>query len=113
MPRLQLLELVGRQNRSKLLPGLLMNSMHLLLRDHRGDGGVAFQCGDLLVAIGEDGFELRRLIGGQIELLAEAGRLTLGIASMMVSLYGWGWSRDGGVRLLREEESTGESQGGE
>jgi hypothetical protein len=40
MARLQLLNLVGCQNGGELLSGLLAYSVHLFLRDHRGDGGV-------------------------------------------------------------------------
>ena len=105
MARLQLLHLIGRENGSKLLPGLLADSVHLLLRDHWGDGGVALQCRDLLIAVGEDGLELGRLIGGEVQLLAETGGLTLGTTSM-VGLRGC-WDR-GGIRLLCEDESSGE-----
>jgi hypothetical protein len=63
---LHLLKLVGRKDGCKLLSRLLMYCVHLLLRDHRGDCGIAFQRGDLLVAVGQDGFELRGLVGGEV-----------------------------------------------
>lgn len=99
MARFELLHLVGCENGSKLLPGLLTDRVDLLLRDHRGNGSVALQSGDLLIAVGKDRLELRRLIGGEVELLAETGGLALGIVSMLVSLCGR-WGRRG-VRLLR------------
>ena len=56
---LHLLELVGREDGCKLLSRLLVDCVHLLLRDHRGNCGIAFQCGDLLVAVGQNWLELR------------------------------------------------------
>ena len=55
---MQLLELVRCEDRGELLPRLLVDRFDLLFSDDRGDRGVVGQSGDLLVAIGEDGFEL-------------------------------------------------------
>ena len=86
-----------------------MDRFHLLFHDYRGDRGVIGQCGDFLVAVGEDGFELCRLIGRQVELFAELRRFTLGIMSMM-GLCRWGGGGRGWVLLLCKDEATGESQ---
>jgi hypothetical protein len=55
----ELLHLIGREDRGELLSGLLVNGSHLLLHNYRGDGVVVFQCGDFVVTVGNDGFELR------------------------------------------------------
>lgn len=60
---LDLLELLGREDCGELLAGLLVDRLHLLFHDHRGDCGVIGECGDLAVAIGKNGFELGCLIG--------------------------------------------------
>jgi hypothetical protein len=45
----ELLHLIGREDRGELLSGLLVNGSHLLLHNYRGDGVVVFQFGDLLL----------------------------------------------------------------
>lgn len=106
--RLHLLKLVRSKNGCELLASLLMDCVHLLLHDHWGDGWVAFQCGDILVAIGEDRFEFRGLIGREIESLAEPGSFALRIFYMGVSFGCEWWCH---VLLLCKGEASRESQG--
>ncbi len=103
----QLLELVGCEDRGKLLAGLLVNGPHLLLHDYGGDGFVVGQRGDLAVAVGQDGFELRGLIGRQVEFFAELCGFTLGVVRMVMLRRGGG----GGILLLGKGETARESQG--
>jgi hypothetical protein len=105
--RLHLLELVGCKDRSELLPGVFVDGSQLLFHDHWGDCGVVAQSSEFLVAVGQNGFELRGLIGGEVELLAEPCGLTLGVVSVVVGFYGRGRR---GVLLLGDEKTTGESQ---
>lgn len=58
-----LLELLGREHCCELLTSLLVDGLHLLVRDHRRHRCVVLQCGDLLIAVGEDRLDLRGLIG--------------------------------------------------
>ena len=106
---MQLLELVRCEDRSELLPRLLVDRFHLLSPDDRGDRGVVGQSGDLLVAIGEDGFELCGLVGRQVEFFGESCGLTLGIVGVLVP-----WGGSGRPCLLCKDKSAGEgqSQGG-
>ena len=60
---LDLLQLLRSENCGELLAGLLVDCLHLLFHDHRGDCGVIGECGDLAVAIGKNGFELGCLVG--------------------------------------------------
>ena len=60
----------------------------------------------LLLAVSENRFELRGLIGRQVELFAELGGFTLGVVGMVV-LGRWGW---GGVLLLRKGKTARENQ---
>jgi hypothetical protein len=60
---LHLLNLVWGEDCGELLHGLLMDSFHLLSHHHGRDcGGVVVQRSEFLIAIGENGFELGRLI---------------------------------------------------
>lgn len=106
MAGLQLLELVGCEDRGELLAGLLVNGAHLLLHDYGGDGFVVGQRGDLTVAVGQDGFELRGLVGRQVEFFAELRGFTLGVVSMVMLRRG-----GGGVLLLGKGKAARESQG--
>lgn len=108
MERLHLLELVGREDRRKPLFGVFADGSHLLFPDHGSHRGIVSQRGDLLVAIGENGFELRGLIGREVELLAESCDFTLGVVSMVVGRDGGG-GRFG--RLLCQGETGRECQG--
>lgn len=104
-----LLELLGREYGGELLTSLLMNGVHLLVHDHRRHRCVVLQCGDLLVAACEDRLDLRGLIGGEVQPLAESCGLALGIVLMAVVVLDCGsWRGRGG--LLCEGEAARENQ---
>ena len=98
---LDLLDLVRGQDRGKLVPGLLVDRFHLLFHHNRGDCGVVGERGDLLIAVDENGFDLRRLVGREIELFGESRGFALGIVGV-VMFCRWGWRRF----LLCEGEAT-------
>jgi len=103
-----MLELLRSENACELLPRFLADGVHLLFHDHRGDRCVAAQRGDLLVAVGKNRFELRCLIGRQVEPFAEPGGFAMRVGSVVVGLWCWG---RGCLRLLRIDETAGEGQG--
>ena len=74
---LHLLELVGRENAGKLLLGTLVDGAHLLVQVVRGERRVGAQCRQLLIAVGEDGFQFGGLVGGKVQHLAEMFGLML------------------------------------
>jgi hypothetical protein len=102
----ELLHLVGGEYAGELRPGVLVDAAELLATLVRRKTGVGSEGGDLLLAVSEDGFELRRLIGRQVELLAELRGFTLRIVGMV--MLGWGGS---GVLLLRKGKTARENQG--
>ena len=64
---LHLLNLIWGENRGELLHGLLMDSFHLLFHHQGRDCGVVVvQRSEFLIAVGENGFELGRLIRREI-----------------------------------------------
>ena len=87
---LDLLELVRGQDRGKLLTCLLVDRFHLLLHDNCGDCGVAGERGDLLITVDENGFNLRRLLGREIELFGESRGFALGIVGVVMFRCGGG-----------------------
>jgi hypothetical protein len=105
--RAQLLHLIGGEDAGELRRGVLVDAAELLTTLVGRETGVSSESGDLLLAISEDRFELRGLIGRQVELFAELRGFTLRILGVVV-LGRWG---GGGVLLLRKGKTARESQG--
>jgi len=66
---LHLLHLVGRQDDGELLLGVFACGAHLPVFLLWGEGRVALQGHHLLLAVGEDGVDLRGLVYREAELL--------------------------------------------
>lgn len=81
--RLQLLHLVGSEDRGELVVGVLEDGAGLLAALILSEAGVVVEGGHLLLLIGEDRLELCGLIGGEIEALAEVLRGLLRIHLVM------------------------------
>jgi hypothetical protein len=103
----ELLHLIGGEYACELRRGVLVNAAELLATLVGREAGVGSESGDLLLAISEDGLELRGLIGRQVEFFAELRGFTLRVVGMVV-LCRWG---GGGVLLLRKGKTARESQG--
>jgi hypothetical protein len=103
----ELLHLIGGEYACELRSGVLVDAAELLATLVGREAGVGSESGDLLLAISEDRFELRGLIGRQVEFFAELRGFTLRIVGMVV-LGRWG---GGGVLLLRKGKTARESQG--
>jgi hypothetical protein len=84
---LHLLKLIGRENGGELLLGLLMNGLSLLIEDHGRDGSVGFERVHLLIAVGEDGFNLRGLIGCEAESPAQLSGFMMRIMGVLTGLW--------------------------
>jgi hypothetical protein len=107
MHGVELLELVGCEDGGELLAGLLVDCFQLLLHGFGGDRGVLFQGGDFVVAVGEDRFEFRGLIGERLSFLLSFAASRWGVVGMVVLGPGSG----GGVLLLTEGKTAGKGQG--
>ena len=68
---LQLLHLVGGKDGGELVVGVLEDCLGLLAALVLGEAGVAAQFAHLLLLRGEDRLELRGLVSGEVEALAE------------------------------------------
>ena len=106
---LHLLELVGRKDAGELLLGILLDGMHLPVEVLAIECGVGLQCSDLLVAVGEDGLELGRLVGREAELLREVHGLMVRVGRV-TQMRSWHRRIRGKLGLLRllGVESKGE-----
>jgi hypothetical protein len=68
---LKLLQLVGSENAGELGSRLLMDGAELLTALIVRESGVGAKGGDLLLLRGQNGLELRGLVAGEVEALAE------------------------------------------
>jgi hypothetical protein len=102
----ELLHLIGGEYAGELRPGVLVDAAELLATLVGRETGVGSEGGDFLLAVRENRFELRGLIGRQVELFAELRGFTLRVVGMVV--FGcWG---GGGVLLLRKGKTARENQ---
>jgi hypothetical protein len=102
----ELLHLIRGEYASELRPGVLVDAAELLATLVGRETGVGSEGSNLLLAVSEDGLELRGLIGRQVELFAELRGFTLRAVGMVV-LGRWG---GGGVLLLRKGKTARENQ---
>jgi hypothetical protein len=103
----ELLHLIGGEYAGELRRGAFVNAAELLASLVGRKARVSSESGDFFLAISEDGFELRSLVGRQVEFFAELRGFTLRVVGMVV-LCRWG---GGGVLLLRKGKTARESQG--
>jgi hypothetical protein len=108
----ELLHLLGSEYPCELCLHALVDGAELLAALILRQRSIGAQSGDLLLAIGEDGLELRGLVGREAETLANALRSAMRIGRVIVPLVTLlrRCVRGRGVRLS-QRQSTCQSQG--
>jgi hypothetical protein len=113
---MELLHLVGCQDAGELGLGVVADGEELLATLVLCEAGVGAEGGYLLLVVGEDGLELRGLVGGEAEALADVhcGLVRIEVVTMMTGVSGGllrrgltGWCR----WLLAEGRRDGEGEG--